>query len=1236
MKSKFKGNGKNRILAVIASAVMFCLVVLLVIVTRKTDAVADTSVIINGKEYSQDNKMKILEILPDESFDELGWMIGNDQGTYSWSLIQNMSKNYSKYSSDGSWGKFLEDYIKGYTGYMNRILEVTNYRMCYKYNNQIYNNDTNMISALSNESDLSKVSLIACYYNVDTKTYTQLREGNTDVRDIFSYMVFGNSAMEGKVELVVKSASDVTKDDVQSAGLVYISGKIHDSTLQNYYTKYYAKEYKKEFKVRTKSNQDVTIWKLGTDSTRVDLKADVALDLYIKNCTGGKPIIYNSEDKGKDENGYYSNISRVCNLMCSIDRDQFIESFATDQNINVDGYSYKGMHGGIKLENENGCPTFNIYVNDVKNNSWVDTLSYNDAYKELIGFKNPVGTYPLYTNQQSKLDKYSYEFNSNNMMTGTMFSADLTTELKDTITQNEKEYATGNTVQEALRLTKDNDKSSSSLNSVKAIEYIIGAYKRTPSESVNVLEIEPIGVYGYNTDGGKDIIKTWYGLPKTSSVTVNVTSMSVNAFAGLNEDILSKYDLVIIGDRGSAQTVGEVFGSHMYNTDRTFTESSKTYNLNANDLTEKAFNKLFEFAQKGMPIALDKSVYYGDKSVVDSNTNMYKMKKTNLAKQLTKTGSSNIVWVDNDKIADTLNYIYKPTSNISPNMKEYDGTEASVNERDFDKSLLVTFSGNVTVPVRGGSYKVKIYIDRNCDSMFSEDHTTDDTELFYCGSDGTGIQWTNGGFSTTLSLPSGLTGYVGWKVEVTDTDTGLRTYTSGAFALKNKERTINVLQIKSNSQESHLNLAPGSKFDEKFKAEAGITGFNLKVKEMTKTEFSEELKKNPKLLDDYSMIVMGFADNYGNDNDLSVDAIDAIKDYIDDGKSVLMTHDCMSYREKGTGKKAAGSYEKLNYATQQLKPLIGMKGGYSLTDTLIYKLSGVGPFTSSGNTTDTRMTSSLSKLNTGEVTSYPYGIDSSISVAPTHAQYFALNLETQVNGSDPVVWYTLDNGDKNYFSLSGQDAVNNYYIYSAGNVTYTSAGHSDMDKEGTDAEMELFVNTFVRAILAGNSEPQVSYTDAVYDDTQKAYSSYIKYNYTKFADRKLNFNFKITDADLIDGRGIIKEAFMYVYNEEKRGDTDVKDGKFDSSKDKRLGYISINDSNSVTLTAVLSSSASKPKSGVEYTVDNFWELLGTDDAALRQKLSDGTLKIGIQATDGHNGVGYAILNLQVKDLFNMD
>ena len=87
MKSKFKGNGKNRILAAIASAVMFCLVVLLIIVTRKTDAVADASVIINGKEYSQDNKMKILEIVSEDYYDELGPIIGNSSGSVKWDDI---------------------------------------------------------------------------------------------------------------------------------------------------------------------------------------------------------------------------------------------------------------------------------------------------------------------------------------------------------------------------------------------------------------------------------------------------------------------------------------------------------------------------------------------------------------------------------------------------------------------------------------------------------------------------------------------------------------------------------------------------------------------------------------------------------------------------------------------------------------------------------------------------------------------------------------------------------------------------------------------------------------------------------------------------------------------------------------------------------------------------------------------------------------------------------------------
>ena len=82
MKSKFKENGKNRILAVIASAVMFCLVVLLIIVTRKTDAVADTSVIINGKEF------------PRKMYSRSPWALGVDDVEVK--IYTNSTKKISK------------------------------------------------------------------------------------------------------------------------------------------------------------------------------------------------------------------------------------------------------------------------------------------------------------------------------------------------------------------------------------------------------------------------------------------------------------------------------------------------------------------------------------------------------------------------------------------------------------------------------------------------------------------------------------------------------------------------------------------------------------------------------------------------------------------------------------------------------------------------------------------------------------------------------------------------------------------------------------------------------------------------------------------------------------------------------------------------------------------------------------------------------------------------------------
>ena len=207
MKSKFKGNGKNRILAVIASAVMFCLVVLLIIVTRKTDVVADTSVIINGKEYSQDNKMKILEIVSEDYYDELGPIIGNSSGSVKWDDIVAKATD-KKVASNSDVQKNMDVYLQ----YVNGILlNGTNYNLCLEYKSgNSYNYYTTSNDAIQKVGtlDVDNIKLIFC--KKDGNSYIPMTTKNgSKLRDAFSFFVFGDKGMEGFVDLVIKKPSEV-------------------------------------------------------------------------------------------------------------------------------------------------------------------------------------------------------------------------------------------------------------------------------------------------------------------------------------------------------------------------------------------------------------------------------------------------------------------------------------------------------------------------------------------------------------------------------------------------------------------------------------------------------------------------------------------------------------------------------------------------------------------------------------------------------------------------------------------------------------------------------------------------------------------------------------------------------------------------------------------------------------------------------------------------------------------
>lgn len=143
-------------------------------------------------------------------------------------------------------------------------------------------------------------------------------------------------------------------------------------------------------------------------------------------------------------------------------------------------------------------------------------------------------------------------------------------------------------------------------------------------------------------------------------------------------------------------------------------------------------------------------------------------------------------------------------------------------------------------------------------------------------------------------------------------------------------------------------------------------------------------------------------------------------------------------------------------------------------------------FSSADQTNKAGFTDTVTQVNKGQITSYPYdvntasfggtiGMGNTLQVAETHLQYFQLNM----NKSDMTVWYCLEDGTSSTYPKSNiypqNDVVNDYYIYTCGNVTYTGMGHSNGAL--TDNEAKLLVNTLIAAYRITEVPPTVSFSN---------------------------------------------------------------------------------------------------------------------------------------------------------------
>ena len=286
----------------------------------------------------------------------------------------------------------------------------------------------------------------------------------------------------------------------------------------------------------------------------------------------------------------------------------------------------------------------------------------------------------------------------------------------------------------------------------------------------------------------------------------------------------------------------------------------------------------------------------------------------------------------------------------------------------------------------------------------------------------------------------------------------------------------------------------------------------------------------------YDMLVIGFADCISSPTE---NAIDAIKMYIEEGRSVLFAHDTTSpysIAEQGyayyynqvlrdtfgmdrfniTGQRQYGEEETFGQE-KVYKPKserVEIQNGYGQGHTysvMIRKSAADRQYMIQEGLQNAKadypfdqtqyQTTSVDPVNRGQITMYPYKLEQeSFKVASTHGQYWQLDYtkdDDRDGESDLVVWYTL--GGTDLYGLSPRDVRNNYYIFNKGNVTYSGVGHSDVmnaqgEANGTDNEIKLFINTLIAAYESGLHAPSVRIIENYDSSSRDLNSIYLSYD----------------------------------------------------------------------------------------------------------------------------------------------
>lgn len=657
------------------------------------------------------------------------------------------------------------------------------------------------------------------------------------------------------------------------------------------------------------------------------------------------------------------------------------------------------------------------------------------------------------------------------------------------------------------------------------IPYGVAPAQAQSVRALEVLEVQPGTSYDLtNFD--------WSFIPDR---TVHLTQMSMPEFISKIDEINGKYDIVYIGNNtgsllnpASYSALGSDFGITILPEGGINGICSKEY-YSDNDITNKRAAVLKDFISSKQLTIFDQSIFNAWSCLKD--TKLYQ----NFHSDVNNANYPNVVLVDTSfcfcKASNvrTAFSVYmnnsqvakRPELTLNSKPSEYDGTDKS-----YQKDKSMGFNFDIRSNSSTNDLTVKLYQDINGDGIFkAKDDYAGQSEQVY------ELDHRNSGTGCTVNyrLPDtsiGL-GLQPWKLEITDNGTGAKSYVTGATAFKadsGNELKIRVLQLKPSgntfSVYDDLKNANGQNLLYK----EGV--YNISVTEMSVSDFNAayadlqfgtppskpakvngENKTAPTDLNgNYDMVIMGFADIYGGNDLTNNNALQALQNFIKTNQSVMFTHDTQTYDVKSPGTWAYNMtqnfrsllgqqryYRTAPDSTRYYDPMPNAcKDSYGFSNLTLDRAN----FGLKNGLVTFQTTTQAHKINDNLVTQFPF-ILGDIQVAPTHFQYFQLDLEDE----NIVPVYTLKNSSRSTIYAHPGDGRNDYFTYTKGTITFSGTGHSRPDSVEED---KMFVNTIIKASRGANHAPTLE-IHGISDGMNIATVS-----------TSIDFSFKATDIDLRD------------------------------------------------------------------------------------------------------------------------